>query len=61
MALDVEVVVDGGMSGKEPLGRAWRSEPAPLPFSAARRLVRDLGAVVRPTTGHMAISHAKIA
>ena len=23
MALDIEMVVDGGMDGKEPLGRAW--------------------------------------
>ena len=51
VALDVEVVVDGGVGGKELLRGARRSESTPLPFSAARRLVRDLRAVVRPPAG----------
>ena len=58
MALDIEVVVDGGMGGKEPLGRARRSKSPPLPLSAARRLVRDFRTVVRPAAGYMAISQA---
>jgi len=61
VALDIEVVVDGGMGGKEPLCRARRSESPPPPLSASRRLVRDFRTVVRPPTGYMTISQAKLA
>jgi hypothetical protein len=39
MALKIEVVVELGMGGEEPLRRAWRSESAPLPFPTALWLV----------------------
>ena len=61
VALDIEVIVDGGMGSKEPLRRSRRSESAPLAFSAARRLVRNFCAVVRPSAGHMTASQVKIA
>lgn len=61
MTLEVEMVVDGGMRGEEALRRAWGYETAVLPLSTTRRLVRDLGKVIRPCARHLAISQPQIA
>jgi hypothetical protein len=39
VTLEVEGVVDGGMSGEEALRRSGRFEPLHLPFSSSHRLV----------------------
>ena len=43
MALDVELVVDGGMNREELLRRAWRSKASTLSFPLPGWLARDLG------------------
>lgn len=46
MALDVEGVVDGGVDGKEPLGRTLRFEPLLLSLPPSDRQMGILGAIV---------------
>ena len=61
MALDVEVIGDGGMGREEALSRPWRSEAELPPLSAARWLVRDLRPVVGTPAGDVAIGQAEVA
>ena len=60
MTLEVEGVVDGGMSGEEALRRSGRLEALHLPFSSPHRLVRILRPVVLAQTLFMASSHPKL-
>src|SRR5215207_2657965 len=60
VTLEVEGVVDGGMSGEEALRRSGRLEALHLPFSSSHRLVRVLGAVVLAQPLLMARSHPKL-
>ena len=60
MALDVEGVVDGGVNGKEALGRSRSLEADPRSFPSACGLVRILGSIVEAATGHMSIGHADL-
>jgi hypothetical protein len=59
--LEVEVVVDGGMSGEKMLRRARRSKTTTPSFPTVGRLVRNFSPVGRSATGHMAIGKSKIA
>ena len=61
MALDVEVIGDGGVGREEALCRSWRSETELLPLSAPGRLMRDLRPVVRAPAGDVAIGQAEVA
>jgi hypothetical protein len=48
MALKVEGVMDRGMHAEEALGRSSRFEPLHFALSPPHRLMRILGAIVRP-------------
>jgi hypothetical protein len=61
MALDVELVIDGSVTRKEPLRRAWRPKASTLVFLLSGWLVRGLGPIVRPHAGDMAIGQTEIA
>ena len=61
VALDVEMVVDGGVGRKETLGRSKRAKPSPPTLTFAGRLVRNLGPVVRSPAGHVAVRQADLA
>ena len=46
MGMDVEIIVDAGMCGKEPLGRALRLELLLLSLASPNRKMRGFGSVV---------------
>ncbi len=48
MALEIECVVDGGVSREEALGRSRSLETDPRSFASAGRLVRIFGAIIQP-------------
>jgi len=60
MALNVEVISDGGVGREEALCRSWRFEAELLPLSASGRLMRDLRPVVRTPSGDVAIGQAAV-
>ena len=53
MALKVEGVMDRGMHAEEALGRSSRFEALHFALSSPHRLMRILGAIVRPPVGPM--------
>lgn len=61
MALDVELVVNGGVDREELLRGPRRSELGPLSSSLASRLMRNFGSIVGVTAAHMPIGQAEIA
>ena len=61
MALDVEVIGDGGVGREEALCRSWRLEAALLFLSAPGRLMRDLRPIVGASAGDVAIGQTEVA
>lgn len=60
MALDAEMIADGGVGREDALCRPRRSEPRMLRFTTTRWLVRDFRPVVRSPADNMAVSQAEI-
>lgn len=60
MALDVESIVDGGVSGEKSLRRSGRLEPLHSPFALPNRKVRILRLVVASPAGDVFAIHAEI-
>lgn len=60
MALDVELVVDGGVDRPEALRGAGKFEWLHLPLSASNRPMRTFGAIVQPPAGNVLSRHTKI-
>jgi len=60
MALDVESVVDGGVSGEEFLRRASALEALHLALPPSGRLMRILGPIVLPSPTLMQVFDAEI-
>jgi hypothetical protein len=59
MALDVEDIIDGSVGRQKSLSRSWALEALHLAFSSTGRLVRILGAIVRPPVRLMATFNAQ--
>jgi hypothetical protein len=61
MALGVEVVVDGGMDGKETLGCPGRLETLHFSFSSSDGLVRILSPIVHVLPTFVMLGKTKLA
>ena len=61
MALDVEVIGDGGVGREKSLCRAWRFETELLPLSASGWLMRDLRPIIRAPAGDVTTGQAEVA
>lgn len=60
MSLEVEGILDGGVSGEKSLRGARILESDPTSFSSSNRLMRILRPIVRATTGDLAICQTEI-
>ena len=59
MALDVDVVVDGGVRGEEPSSRSWRLEPGLSSSLSSGRLFGDFSTNARWSTGDMPVGQPR--